>query len=171
MYRNSSKKNTLQNNKNNQAEDSLRLLQAILDSANYSIIATNVDGVICAFNAAAERMLGYSASEMIGKLTPTTFHDFEEIQQRAIALTEEFGKPIDAGFEVFVAKAKLGQIEETEWTYIHKDGSRFPVMLSITALRNKENQITGFLGIGYELTKRKQSQIELHNTLRELEFQ
>ena len=171
MYRNSSKKKALRNNKNNQAEESLRLQQAILDSANYSIIATRVDGVICAFNATAERWLGYTASEMIGKLTPASFHDFDEVQQRAIALTEELGKPIAVGFEVFVAKAKLGQIEETEWTYIRKDGSRFPVMLSITALRDKGNRITGFLGVANDLSAHKQSGIELQNTLRELEFQ
>ncbi|MEI6064956.1 MAG: PAS domain S-box protein, partial [Pseudanabaena sp. ELA748] len=161
----------MRNNKNNKAEESLRLQQAILDGANYSIIATRVDGIICAFNATAERWLGYTASEMIGKLTPASFHDFEEVQQRAIALTEELGKPIAVGFEVFVAKAKLGQIEETEWKYIRKDGSRFPVMLSITALRNKSNQVTGFLGVASDLSKRKQSEMALQSTLRELEFQ
>ncbi len=152
-------------------KESLRLHQAILDSANYLIIATSVDGVICAFNASAERWLGYSASEMIGKQTPACFHDRLEVQQRAIALTEELGTPIEAGFEVFVAKAKLGQMEEREWTYIRKDGSRFPVMLSISALRNGDNEISGFLGIANDITDRKKAEQASQNTLRELAFQ
>ncbi len=151
--------------------ESLRLHQAILDSANYSIIATTVDGVICAFNATAERWLGYAASEMIGRLTPECFHDSLEVQQRAIALTQELGKEIPAGFEVFVAKAKLGESEECEWTYIRKDRSQFPVMLSISALRNQDNQISGFLGIAIDISKRKQAEVKLQTTLRELEFQ
>ncbi len=134
------------------------LQQAILDSANYSIIATNVDGVICIFNATAERWLGYTASEMIGKQTPKCFHDLAEVQQRKIALTEELGCDIDAGFEVFIAKAKLGEIDEQEWTYIRKDGSRFPVMLSISVLRNDSNEISGFLGVATDITERKKNE-------------
>jgi PAS domain S-box-containing protein len=153
---------------NHNIKELLGLQQAILDSANYSIIATTVDGVICAFNATAEKWLGYSAAEMIGKQTPAYFHDFLEIQQRAIALTEELGEKINAGFEVFIAKAKLGEIDEQEWTYIRKDGSRFPVMLSISVLRNESNQISGFLGVATDITERKRSEQELQNTLREL---
>lgn len=138
---------------NNLIEESLRLHQAILESANYAIIATTVDGIICAFNATAESWLGYSALEMIGNFTPERFHDPLEVQQRAIALTQELGKEISAGFEVFVAKAKLGESEEREWTYIRKDGSRFPVMLSISALRDEDHQISGFLGIANDISK------------------
>ncbi|MBD2175544.1 PAS domain S-box protein [Pseudanabaena sp. FACHB-1998] len=167
----SKKKRVNQKASANTNKASLRLHQAILDSANCSIIATTVDGVICAFNATAERWLGYSASEMIDKQTPACFHDPLEIQQKAIALTEELGIPIDVGFEVFVAKAKRGDLEEQEWNYIRKDGSRFPVMLSISALRDTDNRISGFLGIANDITKRKQSEAELHNTLRELAFQ
>ncbi|BBC25062.1 PAS domain S-box protein [Pseudanabaena sp. ABRG5-3] len=158
----SSKKNT---------QESLGLHQAILDSANYSIIATTVDGVISVFNKTAENWLGYKASELVGKFTPERFHDPEEIKQRAIALTEELGIPVDAGFEVFVAKTKLGQMEESEWTYIRKDGSRFPVKLSISTLRNEANEVTGFLGIANDVTKQKQSEQELQTILRELAFQ
>jgi PAS domain S-box-containing protein len=152
-------------------QETLKLHQAILDSANYSIIATTIDGTICAFNTTAERWLGYAASEIIGICSPERFHDLSEVQQRAIALTEELGKPIPVGFEVFVAKAKLGQIEEIEWTYIRKDGSRFPVMLSISALRNDDNQISGFLGIATDLSSRKFAESKLQTTLHELEFQ
>jgi PAS domain S-box-containing protein len=170
--RNISKKNSSGKNlSGNNIEELLGLQQAILDSANYSIIATTVDGVICAFNATAEKWLGYTAAEMVGKQTPECFHDIEEIQQRAIALTNELGYTVAAGFDVFVANAKLGKIEEQEWTYIRKDGSRFAVMLSISVLRNDNDQISGFLGIASDITERKQSERELQNTLRELAFQ
>ena len=139
----------------NVGNDSLSLHQAILDSANYSIIATNVDGVICAFNATAERWLGYSASEMIGNCTPERLHDSLEVQQRAIALSEELGQIISVGFEVLIAKVKLGGTEESAWTYIRKDGSRFPVMLSISALRDEKNQVSGFLAIANDISKIK----------------
>ncbi|MCX5934161.1 MAG: PAS domain S-box protein, partial [Pseudanabaena sp. LacPavin_0818_WC45_MAG_42_6] len=127
--------------------------------------------VICAFNATAERWLGYSALEIIGNCTPERFHDPLEIQQRASILTQELGELIPVGFEVFIAKTKSGQIEESEWTYICKDGSRFPVMLSISALRNEDNQISGFLGIAYDISKRKHAEDKLQETLRELAFQ
>ena len=140
---------------NNVIKESLRLHQAILDSANYAIIATTLDGTICAFNATAERWLGYSASEIIGNCTPERFHDPLEIQQRAIALSEELGQTIPVGFQVFVVKAKLNGVEESAWTYIRKDGSRFPVMLSISALRNEENQVSGFLGIANDISEIK----------------
>jgi PAS domain S-box-containing protein len=146
-------------------KESLRLHQAILDSANYSIIATTVGGMICAFNATAECWLGYSALEVIGNFTPEHFHDPLEIQQQASILTKELGKEIPVGFEVFVAKAKLEQIEEKEWTYIRKDGSRFPVMLSISLLRNEDNQISGFLYIACNISKRKQAEDKLQITL------
>ena len=164
INKNLSNKNLLDNN----IKELFGLQQAILDSANYSIIATNVDGVICAFNATAEKWLGYSAEEMIGKQTPACFHDLGEIQQRAIALTEELGCKINVGFEVFIAKAKLKQIDEQEWTYIRKDGSGFPVMLSISVLRDDVNEIVGFLGVATDITGRKQSEQELQNTLKEL---
>ena len=164
----SKKRNTIKRILKNNIKESLGLHQAILDSANYSIIATTVEGVICAFNATAERWLGYLASEMIGKQTLECFHDLNEFQQQAIALTKELGYPIAAGFETFIAKAKLGQIDECEWTYIHKDGSRFPVSVSISALRNENKEISGFLSIANNITVRKQSEHELQKTLLEL---
>jgi len=164
----SSKKLIKKSPYDNNIEELFGLQQAILNSANYSIIATTVDGVICAFNATAEKWLGYSAEEMIGKQTPECFHDFGEIQQRAIALTEELGYTVKAGFEVFVVKAKSGEIDEQKWTYIRKDGSRFPVMLSISVLRNDSNEISGFLGVATDISERKQSEQELQNILKEL---
>lgn len=142
----------------NRLQEITSLQQAILDGANYTIISTTIDGTILAFNAAAERLLGYTAAEVIGKVTPAIIHDPKEVVQRAQELSQELGMTIEPGFEVFVAKAHRGQIEEREWTYIRKDGSTFPVLLSVTALRDTQGKITGFLGIGSDLTERKQAQ-------------
>jgi PAS domain S-box-containing protein len=138
-------------------QETLTLQRAILDSANYTIISTTVDGTIRTFNAAAERSLGYAAEEVVGKTTPALIHDWNEIVQRAQELSQELGETIEPGFEVFVAKARGGAVDENEWSYIRKDGSRFPVLLSVTALRDAENNITGFLGIGSDITERKQA--------------
>ncbi len=137
-----------------------RLKQAILDSANYTIISTDPQGIMLTFNAAAQRWLGYSAEEVVGKVTPAIIHDLDEIVQRAHVLSEELGVPIEPGFEVFVAKARQGIADENEWTYIRKDGSRFPVLLSITALRDEQGALTGFLGIGSDITQEKRLEAE-----------
>ncbi len=151
-------------------QESLRLHQAILDSANCSIIAINLDGVICTFNKTSERWLGYSASEVIGKLTLECFHDPLEMQQQAIALTKklaakELAGAVNLGLEALIAK---GQIEEHDSTYICKDGSRFPVTLTISALRDEDNQISGFLSIASDITERKESEQALQKALQEL---
>lgn len=132
--------------------------QAILDGANYSIIATDYNGLITDFNAAAERMLGYSAAEMIGKQTPEVFHSKEEVVKHAEKLSQELGYPVKPGFDVFVAKAKLGAVEECEWTYICKDGAHIPVLLSVTGIFDEEKQIVGFMGIASDITERKKSE-------------
>ena len=134
------------------------LQRAILDAANYTIISTKIDGTICSFNAAAERLLGYSAEEIVDKTTPVLIHDLDEVTERAKKLTTELGVKISPGFEVFVAKARRGEPDEQEWTYIRKDGSRFPVLLSVTALKDNDGNITGFLGIGSDITERKQAE-------------
>ena len=151
-----------------QAETKLReitsLQQAILDGANYTIISTDTNGVILAFNAAAERMLGYSADEVIGKVTPEIIHDPGELVERSRSLCAELGRTIEPGFEVFVAKPRQGIADENEWSYIRKDGSRFPVLLSVTALRDCQGNITGFLGIASDITERKQAQEALRES-------
>ncbi|MEG4205403.1 PAS domain S-box protein [Microcoleus sp. Pol7_A1] len=148
-----------------QAEEELlqttTLQKAILDSANYSIISTAVDGTILTFNKAAERWLGYSAEEVLGKATPAILHDKEEVVHRAQDLSVQMGISIEPGFETFVAKARLGETDEYEWSYIRKDGSRFPLLLSATALYDPEGNITGFLGIGTDITVRKQAEASL----------
>jgi PAS domain S-box-containing protein len=130
-------------------------LRAILESANYSVIATDRDGVIHTFNRSAERKLGYSAAEVVGKLTPAFIHVPQEVQDRALALSIEIGWEVPPGFETFVAKARLGFPDENEWTYVRKDGSRFPVRLSVTALRGPEQEIVGFLGIAHDMSEEK----------------
>ena len=133
------------------------LQTAVLDGATYSIISTTVDGTILIFNRAAEQMLGYSSAEVIGRLTPAPFHDPQEVVQRAAALSEELGEAIAPGFEVFAAKARRHQAEAREWTYVRKDGSRVPVLLSVTALRDAEQNITGFLGIAQDISERQKA--------------
>ena len=153
-----------------QLEYSNRLRTAILEGAAYSIISTDVDGVIITFNQAAERMLWYRAEELIGQATMDVIHDAKEIRMRAESLSHELGYPVAPGFGVFTAKAKLNLVEEHEWTYVRKDGSRFPVLLSVTALRDEKNHINGYLGIAYDISERKRAEeyirhIALHDVL------
>ncbi len=131
------------------------LRQAILNASPFSIIATDPDGLITAVNPAAERMLWYRAEELVGKTTPALIHDPQEVAARAAELSNELGKNIEPGFEVFAHPARFGVTAEHEWTYVRKDGSRFPVNLAASALRDEDGEITGFLGIAYDITERK----------------
>jgi PAS domain S-box-containing protein len=140
-------------------EEMTVLQKAILDSANYSIISTDVNGTILTFNCGAERMLGYSADEIINLVTPAILHDVEEIVARAEVLSKELRENIEPGFEVFVRKTRDRLTDENEWTYIRKDGTTFPVRLSVTALRDADGQITGFLGIGKDISKQKRDEV------------
>ena len=144
-----------------QLDEVLSLKQAILDSAGFAIIATDLEGTIQSFNVAAERMLGYDESEMVGKTSPAIFHDFNEITSQAKYLSQELNTDIPVGFEVFTAKAKLGQVYERDWTYLRKDGSKFPVMLTITAIRTESGEITGYMGIAKDITSQKQAEKEV----------
>jgi two-component system sensor histidine kinase/response regulator len=141
-----------------------QLQKAILDGANFTIISGSPEGIIQTFNAEAERNLGYSAAEVVGKVTPAIIHDPEEVVRRSMELSKELGHAVEPGFETFVAKARLGVPDENEWTYIRKDGSRYPVLLSVTALMDKSGQITGFLGVGQDITDRKRAE-EAHRTM------
>ncbi|MCT7972050.1 PAS domain S-box protein [Laspinema olomoucense] len=135
-----------------------RLQQAILNSAEHTIIATDPQGTILTFNAAAERLLGYNAQEVTAQANVVILHTREELHERADTLTAELGYPIAPGFDAIVANARHGVPDIREWTYLRKDGSRFPVLLSITALQDTMGQITGFLGIGSDITDRKQGE-------------
>src|SRR5688572_19521052 len=137
------------------------LQSAIFNSANFSSIATDAKGVIQIFNVGAERMLGYTAAEVMNKITPADISDPEEIVARATALSEEFGTPITPGFEALVFKASRGIEDIYELTYFRKDGSRFPAVVSVTALRDAQDAIIGYLLIGTDNTARKQAEAAL----------
>ena len=135
--------------------------RTILDNAAYGIISTTPDGVVTSFNPAAERLLGYTTTEVVGKQTPALWHDPDEIARHAVQLSEEFGETILPGFEVFTARPRRNLSEENEWTFIRKDRTRIPVNLSVTALRDEGRKIVGFVGLTYDLTERKQAEEEL----------
>jgi PAS domain S-box-containing protein len=145
-----------------QAEEALlkagALQRAIFNSANFSSIATDAKGVIQIFNVGAERMLGYRAVEVMNKITPADISDPQELIARAEALSDELGTPIAPGFEALVFKASRGIEDIYELTYIRKDGSRFPAVVSVTALRDAQGAIIGYLLIGTDNTARKQAE-------------
>src|SRR5450631_243949 len=145
-----------------QAEEALlkagALQSAIFNSANFSSIATDANGVIQIFNVGAERMLGYTAADVMDKITPADISDPQEIVARATALSAELGTPITPGFEALAFKASRGIEDIYELTYIRKDGSRFPAIVSITALRNAQEAIIGYLLIGTDNTARKRAE-------------
>jgi diguanylate cyclase (GGDEF)-like protein/PAS domain S-box-containing protein len=127
--------------------------QAIFDGANYSIVATDTDGVIRFFNRGAEKLLGYPADEVIEQHTLALFHKHSEVTKRAKKLSRELNKEIQPGFDVLVEKARHGAYEELEWTYIHKSGKEIPVVISVTTLRDEQGQIDGFLGIASDISE------------------
>src|SRR5438876_9117645 len=149
------------------------LQSAIFNSANFSSIATDAKGVIQIFNVGAERMLGYTAAEVVNKITPADISDPQEVIVRAKALSVELGTPITPGFEALVFKASRGIEDIYELTYIRKDGSRFPAIVSVTALRDDQDAIIGYLLIGTDNTARKQVEADqklLDQRLRDQQF-
>jgi signal transduction histidine kinase len=136
------------------------LQNAIFNSANFSSIATDEKGVIQLFNVGAERMLGYAAADVLNKITPADISDPREVIARAEGLSAELGTSITPGFDALVFKASRGIEDIYELTYIRKDGSRFPAIVSVTALRNEEDSIIGYLLIGTDNTARKRVEAE-----------
>ena len=160
-----------------QAEEALlkagALQSAIFNSANFSSIATDANGVIQIFNVGAERMLGYAAADVMNQITPADISDPQEVIARAKALSAELGTPISPGFDALVFKASRGIEDIYELTYIRKDGSRFPAVVSVTALRDAQNAIIGYLLIGTDNSARKQVEAEqklLDQRLRDQQF-
>ena len=160
-----------------QAEEALlkagALQSAIFNSANFSSIATDAKGVIQIFNVGAERMLGYAAADVMNKITPAEISDPQEVIARAKALSVELSTTITPGFEALVFKASRGIEDIYELTYIRKDGSRFPAVVSVTALRDAQNVVIGYLLIGTDNTARKQveeEQKKLDQRLRDQQF-
>jgi len=149
------------------------LQDAIFNSANFSSIATDEKGVIQLFNVGAERMLGYTAAEVLDKITPADISDPQELIARAKALSLELGTPITPGFEALVFKASRGIEDIYELTYFRKDGTRFPAVVSVTALRDAQDTIIGYLLIGTDNTARKMveaEQMKLDQRLRDQQF-
>ena len=149
------------------------LQSAIFNSANFSSIATDAKGVIQIFNVGAERMLGYTASDVMNRVTPADISDPQELIARAKTLSVELATPIAPGFEALVFKASRGIEDIYELTYIRKDGSRFPAVVSVTALRDPEDGIIGYLLIGTDNTARKEieaDQKQLAQALRDHQF-
>ena len=149
------------------------LQDAIFNSANFSSIATDARGVIQIFNVGAERMLGYTAAETVDTITPADISDPQEVIARAAALSLELGTQITPGFEALVFKASRGIEDIYELTYIRKDGSRFPAIVSVTALRDAHDTIIGYLLIGTDNTARMQveaAKAQLDQRLRDQQF-
>ncbi|WP_223164929.1 PAS domain-containing protein, partial [Massilia mucilaginosa] len=131
---------------------------AIFNSANFSSIATDAQGVIQIFNVGAERMLGYAAADVVDLITPAAFSDPQEVIARAAALSAELDTPIAPGFEALVFKASRGIEDIYELTYICKNGNRQPAVVSVTALRDAGGTIIGYLLIGTDNTARKNAE-------------
>jgi PAS domain S-box-containing protein len=160
-----------------QAEEALlkagALQNAIFNSANFSSIATDEKGVIQLFNVGAERMLGYTAADVLNKITPADISDPQEVIARAVALSVELGTAITPGFQALAFKASRGIEDIYELTYIRKDGSRFPAIVSVTALRDDQDAIIGYLLIGTDNSARKEVEAEqkkLDQRLRDQQF-
>ncbi len=146
------------------------LQRAIFNSANFSSIATDAKGVIQIFNVGAERMLGYQAAEVVNKTTPAEISDPQELLARASALSRELSVPIAPGFEALSFKAARGLEDIYELTYVRKDGTRLPAVVSVTALRDHEDAVIGYLLIGTDNTERRKieaERVKLDEELRE----
>ena len=133
-------------------------LQGVLNGTDYSIIESDATGLIRRFNAGAEKLLGYTQAEVVDRCTPAIIHDPAEVAARAAELTAQLGRTVEPGFETFVARARLGETDAREWTYIRKDGSRLPVLLSVTGLRDESGAITRFLGVAADLSALKEAE-------------
>lgn len=136
--------------------------EGILDGTRHSIICTDLDGTIKLWNKGATELLGYTADEIVDKENPGLIHDIDEVIARAEVLTEELGFKVNPGFETFVVKAREQDVaDENEWTYIHKDGTRIPVWLSVTALRDSKGEVESYLGIAVDSTEMKRMEKSL----------
>ncbi len=153
-----------------QSEEASRTRKALLDAADVSMISVDAAGTIVSFNPAAERMLGYAAAELIGSATPERIHDAEEIAKRAAELSSELGETVPPGFEVFAARARRGLPDGREWTYVRKNGSRLNVQLSVSALRDANGRVSGFLGVATDITSRKAAEQALREERNRLDL-
>jgi PAS domain S-box-containing protein len=137
------------------------LQTAILNAADQAIISSSADGLVTTFNATAERWLGYAAADIIGKPAPADWYDAEELRAREQAVSAQVGHPVAGVFETLSARARLGQLEEDEWTVIRKDGSRFPAWRSVTAQIDAGGAVAGYLSVITDITERKEQEAEI----------
>ena len=145
------------------------LTDAVFNSANVSIISTNIDGVISLINDTALRWLGYAREELVGHSTPAVVHLASEVAQYAEQLSRELQQPVAVGFGAFVAKAALFGSDEREWTYVRRDGSTFPVHLSVSPMRAADGTVTGYIGVGIDVTYRQRADAAIRHANEQLE--
>jgi PAS domain S-box-containing protein len=138
--------------------------QSLLESALVSIISTDLQGLVTSFNPTASEVLGWTPEEVIGRETPALWHDPEEVVARAAELSIELGRPILPGFEAFVAHAREGGRDQREWTFISRTRERIPVLLSVSAMRDGDGVLMGFLGIATDLRGSKAREIALRES-------
>jgi PAS domain-containing protein len=154
------------------AEDRLNqtllLQKGILDSADYGIVATDMRGVVQTFNRAAERLLGYSAAEVIGQATPTLWRDPAELAQQAELLSKKLGVPVKPALEAVAKKIQFESVDEGEWTFIRKDGTRFPCLLVVTSLGKEGGDLNGFIGVFRDISDRKKHEQEREQLIAQL---
>jgi len=145
--------------------EAARLQEAVINATELSIISTDTKGIITSFNRAAENLLGYSADEVIGKTTLVMLHDGIELIERASALSEELGVEVDPNFEALSFKAQLlKSADRDEWTYIHKNGTRVPVQLSITGLWDENDKLIGYAGIATDMSEQRKVQQQVRKS-------
>jgi PAS domain S-box-containing protein len=151
---------------NKRLEKALNFQQALLDNAGAMIIATDEKGIIQMFNPEAAALLGYEAKELIGKASPLIFHDKKEIDNKRKQFLKNFGIGFENDFDVLTENAKRNVHGQEQFTFIKKDGTRFPVTLSITALRNSSGKITGYMGVAIDVKERQQIEETLRESLK-----
>jgi PAS domain S-box-containing protein len=141
--------------------DAERFESVLRAATEHPIIGIDTTGTITFFSEGAERMLGYRAEEVVGRATPTLIHDPAELAARAAELG------VAPGFEALVAAAREDRAEAREWTYLHKDGTRVPVSLTVTATHDPDGTEAGFIGMAFDLSARRELERELR---RQAEF-
>lgn len=150
----------------NALADAYRLQEAIISATELSIMSMNKEGIITSFNRAAEELLGYQSEEVIGKISPVVFHDLDETISHSQVLSEELGIPVEPGFDCLVARARVSKkADRKEWTFLHKNGTRIPVLLSVTGLWDDHDTLIGYATIATNISREKRA----HQKLRESE--
>lgn len=147
--------------RNRQIHDARFLEKAIFDNVGYAVIHTDQHGVIKTVNKELERMLGYRSEELVDRQRLELFCYAPEVVERAQRYSQELGATIKPGFETLVAKTDRNLPNEDEWIYITKEGDQIVVSLVVTAIRDEEDTIIGYLGVAKNIQNEKQQMGEL----------